>query len=141
GLDGMAHPVHHSVAHKRPGHDGHDGQHRQAPNGLPPLTSPAAVRALLVAHRTGARLISGRRDALLGPPVPAEPVDSSPDRVASSALARLRIFAPGTTIRWSANCSPGRSLNGSGLGLRNAGQAASGSSRESSPFLSATLTT
>src|SRR5262249_62326813 len=113
-------------------------RHGPAPAAVPPRITQAGGPP---PPGSGASPTPGRLGPLPPPPAPAEPVDSSPERVASSALARLRIFAPGTIMRWSANCSPGRGLNGSGLGLRNAGHAASGSRREDSPFLSATLTT
>ena len=109
-----------------PSHNRRSGHGPQSPHGALPLA---------IAHLPGAKLMLGSRP-------PSEPVDVSPERVApSSTLARLRIFWPGTTMRCSANCSPGLGLNGSGLGLTNAGQVPSGSSRDGSPFLSATFTT
>ena len=73
---------------------------------------------------------------------PDPPDDVRPERGAlGSALARLRIFGPGTTMCSSDAISLCGGLNGSGLGFRNAGQEPSGSSARGSPDRSATLTT
>src|SRR5215475_6938512 len=90
GLEGIAPPIDQWMAQERRSRDEHrDSRHGDAPDAI--ALDPPAARALLVAHRTGARLISGRLSALPYPPEPVEPVDNSPERVASSAFARLRI--------------------------------------------------
>src|SRR5581483_6673105 len=116
-----------------------DGKYRKAEPQAPPCQSgepPHRGPRRGGTHRAGTKLMLGARTA------PSEPVDVGPERAPSSALARLRIFGPGTTMRCSANSSPGRSLKGSGAGFTNAGHGPAGSSRERSPpRFSATLTT
>ena len=108
-------------------------------------------RTILAGHSMGAYIALLTRDAnpqlvrrlvLVdgGVPLPV-PEGIDLEAVLGPALARLRIFWPGTTMRCSANCSPGLGLNGSGFGLTKAGHMPSGSSRDGSPFLSATFTT